>query len=83
MAGGGSSWVYARPSPWPPHFLVAIVASEASEASCLALNLVRQSGKMVLFLRFQWSLSAGERVMVSWIAFSSSGGNTCLCTMVQ
>ena len=81
--GGGSLGVNTGPSPWLPHFLVAVVVLEASEASCLALNLARQSGKTTSFLRFQWSLSAGERVTVSWATFSSSGGNTCFCTEVQ
>ena len=60
----GSSWVEVEPTPQllaPP---VDVAASEAREASCLAMNMSRQLGKMGSFTMFQWLASAAERTTV-------------------
>ena len=48
----------------PPRLLappVEVAAPEAREASCLALNVARQLGKIGSFTMFQWWGSAMER----------------------
>ena len=48
----------------PPRLLappVDVAAPEAREASCLALNVARQLGKIGSFMMFQWWGSAAER----------------------
>ena len=70
-------------SPRLLDLLVNVAASEAREASCLALNVSRQLGKIGSFTMFQWLALAAERATVSWGASSSSGVNTCFCLGAQ
>ena len=60
----GSSWGGVELSPQLLATPVDVAASEAREASCLALNASRQLGKIGSFTMLQWLALAVERATV-------------------